>query len=949
VSERPEGADGGESSLGTPNDWQQIEPLIDAVLDAPPDRREAVARELSGGDDAVFARLQDLAADCARNHRLLDRPAAERFVSLFDADPFPVPDLLAERYRITRELGRGGMARVYLARDLKHSRDVAVKVLRPELAAFVGPARFLKEIEIVAQLRHPHIVPLHDSGESDGLLFYVMPYEEGLSLRQRLERDGPLPVREAIGILRDVCEALACAHAAGIVHRDIKPDNVLLSANHALVADFGVARLVTDAAAEAEAQTVPGVFIGTPVYMAPEQAMPDVRVDHRVDLYAFGVLAHELLVGKPPFVGDSYEAVLAAHLTQVPAPVKTHRPEVPPELDELIMRCLAKKPADRWPSADEILRRLERIGTAGVRSGVVPTSLHRWRWASLAAGVAALAVLSLAWWRTHDRTDIDPNRVAVVRFRNGTGIDSMKVFGSIIADVITNGLARTGAVNVAPAAAVMAAMAPQTEKPAPNDPPSIARATGAGIIVTGSYFARGDSLAIQAEMIDVARGRPLTPIDLVTVPFADQQRGVPAVLEHVAVALSGHVNPRIADLVGVSKLPMSMAAYREYAEALDLYARGERARALRHAYQAIGLDSTSASALLLAAVMEWGETLDLPKVDSLLRIVERSKTELAPYDLAQFEWLHAYLGGDLEAVLRTARRRPDLMAGNAVVQASMLLNRLDEAYALITDVMKRPSAVRHPISWEFLTQTLHMRGDYTRELREARNGLAEMRRTASDSAIAGLLEYEIRALAALGRLEELQLALNELRALRPTSDAFASATRELRWHSHPDGALVIGRLAEEWYRDALTHSSDRRVRLALAETLFELQEWEDARAAFAALAAEELPTAFTRERGASRDIVPFAYLGIDDARRGDTAAANNSIKRLVAFDEPYRFGHIPYWQARIAAQLGQCGRAVDLLRQSLSKGTSVYDRLEAREFERLVTCRVFQTLRARTG
>jgi tetratricopeptide (TPR) repeat protein len=279
----------------------------------------------------------------------------------------------------------------------------------------------------------------------------------------------------------------------------------------------------------------------------------------------------------------------------------------------------------------------------------------------------------------------------------------------------------------------------------------------------------------------------------------------------------------------------------------------------------------------------------------------------------------------------------------------MRLNRLDEAYAVITDVMKRPSAVRHPISWELLTQTLHMRGDYTRELREARKGLAEMRRTASDAAVAGLLQYEIRALAALGRMDELQLTLNELRALRPTSDAFASATRELRWHGYPDDALVIGRLAEQWYRDALMRSPDRRVRLALAETLFELQRWDDARAAFEALAAEELPTAFTRERGVARDIIPFAYLGIDDARRGDTAAANASIDRLGAFDGPYRFGEIPYWQARIAAQLGQCERAVDFLRQSLGKGTSVYDRLEAREFERLVTCRAFQTLRVPTG
>ena len=209
---------------------------------------------------------------------------------------------LAGRYTIERELGRGGMATVYLGHDPKHDRPVAIKVLRPELAASVGAERFLREIQIAAHLQHPHILALHDSGEADGVLYYVMPYVEGESLRQKLDRDGALPIGEAVRILSEVVDALAYAHAHGIVHRDIKPENVLLSGRHALVTDFGIAKAVTDAAAAPSLTTV-GVALGTPAYMAPEQATADPKVNYRADIYAAGVLAFELLTGHPPFAG----------------------------------------------------------------------------------------------------------------------------------------------------------------------------------------------------------------------------------------------------------------------------------------------------------------------------------------------------------------------------------------------------------------------------------------------------------------------------------------------------------------------------------------------------------------------------------------------------------------------------------------------------------------------
>jgi Tol biopolymer transport system component len=314
---------------------------------------------------------------------------------------------LADRYRIERELGQGGMATVYLAHDLRHRRPVAVKVLRPELAATLGAGRFSREIEVAARLQHPNILPLLDSGEAGDLLYYVMPYVEGESLRERLARHGELPVHDAVRILIEVTDALAHAHAAGVVHRDIKPDNIMLSGRHALVTDFGVAKAVSEATGR-QTITTAGVALGTPAYMAPEQAVADPHLDHRVDIYAVGVLGYELLTGRAPFSVGTPQEMLVAHVTQEPEPLEQHREGISPALIGVIMKCLAKRPADRWQTADELLAQLEPLATPSggmtptqSRPAVAPRRFSRWAgWGAGAIAVAAVAVLlSLLWSR----------------------------------------------------------------------------------------------------------------------------------------------------------------------------------------------------------------------------------------------------------------------------------------------------------------------------------------------------------------------------------------------------------------------------------------------------------------------------------------------------------------------------------------------------------------------
>jgi eukaryotic-like serine/threonine-protein kinase len=277
---------------------------------------------------------------------------------------------LADRYRIERELGAGGMATVYLAEDLKHRRKVAVKVLRPELAATMGPERFDREIEVAARLQHPHILALLDSGEADGFFYYVMPYVEGETLRDRLARSGELPVHEAVRLMAEIADALTVAHKAGVVHRDIKPENILLSGRHALVMDFGIAKAVTEAAGRQQLTTA-GVALGTPAYMAPEQATADPQIDGRVDIYALGVVGYEMLTGRPPFYGLSAQQTLAAHVTQEAVPVGRQRSGLSPALEAVIMKCLAKRPADRFQAADELVSALEPLATPS--GGMTPT------------------------------------------------------------------------------------------------------------------------------------------------------------------------------------------------------------------------------------------------------------------------------------------------------------------------------------------------------------------------------------------------------------------------------------------------------------------------------------------------------------------------------------------------------------------------------------------------
>jgi serine/threonine-protein kinase len=255
------------------------------------------------------------------------------------------------------------MATAYLAHDVRHDRQVAAKVVKPEIVATVGADRFINEIRTTAHLKHPHVLPLFDSASAGDALFYVMPYIDGESLRVRLRREGQLPLTDTMTILRELADALAYAHTQGVVHRDIKPDNVLLSGRHALLADFGIARALEAGAAADQTVTAASTIVGTPAYLSPEQAAGTSHIDHRADIYSFGVMAYEMLAGAQPFSANTAAAVMAAHLTAVPQPLAVRRPDVPSALAAVVMRCLAKRPEDRWQRMDDLLVALDAVSS----------------------------------------------------------------------------------------------------------------------------------------------------------------------------------------------------------------------------------------------------------------------------------------------------------------------------------------------------------------------------------------------------------------------------------------------------------------------------------------------------------------------------------------------------------------------------------------------------------
>jgi eukaryotic-like serine/threonine-protein kinase len=462
---------------------------------------------------------------------------------------------LADRYRLDRELGRGGMATVYLARDLKHDRPVALKVLHPELANGLGPERFLREIHLTARLDHPHILPVLDSGAVDQLLWYTMPYVRGETLRELLRRETQLGLEEAITLTRQVAGALDYAHREGVVHRDLKPENIMIADGQARVADFGVARALAGGSDGEERLTRTGVAVGTPLYMSPEQAAGGT-VDGRSDVYALGCVLYEMLAGEPPFTGATPQTVIARRMLQPPLPVTQLRPGVPMSVDRAITRALAPVPADRFATPGEFARALD-VQVAATETRPRAILRRPWGWA-VATGLVVAAVG--AWWTSRSSAKPHPSpSVGILPFANLSDDPEKEYLSDGMTEEVIAALAKIQGLRV-PARTSTFALKGRNE-----DVHTIGRQLNVSTVLEGSVRQAGTRLRVTAQLVNVSDGYQMWS-EVYDRPAQD----LVAVQEQIAQAIVGTLEPRL--------LPRDRDALVRHArcspEAYDRYLRG---------------------------------------------------------------------------------------------------------------------------------------------------------------------------------------------------------------------------------------------------------------------------------------------------------------------------------------------------------------------------------------
>ncbi len=487
----------------------------------------------------------------------------------------PAPDFLQRLQRtlgdgfvVERELARGGMSRVYLAKDKSLGRDVVVKALSPELAAEVNIERFSREIRMAGRLQHPHIVPLLSAGDADGTPFFVMPFVEGRSLREKLIKGGELPIHETIRILRDVANALEYAHQNGIVHRDVKPENILLSSGNALVTDFGVAKAISSAT-EGDGRsnlTSVGVALGTPTYMAPEQASADPTTDHRADIYAWGAVAYEMLTGAPPFAGRGTQAIIAAHMSEAVPPI--HRTAVPARLSGVVMRALAKRPADRPQSANELVMELDGMMATGITSSretSAPRSTAPAVRFGLAIGALMLAGAALFFFRPRDENRVGGGtdavrRIAVLPFENASGTKDDEYFADGMSDELGAALGRVRGVRVASHSSAF------SFKGKVVDVREVGRKLNVDAILEGRVRRAGSRLRVTAELTDVRNG-----LSLWSDSYERESKDVFAVQDDIAHSIANALEVRFLPRSGSSRTAETQGTADP--EAYDLFLR----------------------------------------------------------------------------------------------------------------------------------------------------------------------------------------------------------------------------------------------------------------------------------------------------------------------------------------------------------------------------------------
>lgn len=867
--------------------------MFDEAFEMPEDARERYIDENSSGDEQLAAEVRALIAAANRADGILEAPQPVAGVSLRQA----LTNALANKYDIGREIGRGGMAAVFLAREKKHDRDVVIKALDPFVMSQLGTERFLREVRIAATLAHPHIVPLIDSGEADGLLYYVMPWMEGESLRDRLRRSR-IGVTEGLKILRDVAVALDFAHESDVVHRDVKPENVFLTPGHAYLLDFGIAKLLGDSAMNEI--TAPGFALGTRRYMAPEQAVAATGVDDRADIFAWGLLGIEVLTGESFAPGEV--------CTAAPVPL-SHVAGLNPDIRVLLLECVSADANKRPASMAHIVSRIAPIVPLPTHS---PSSRRSLMWFGGAAVVAA-ATIAFAIYNAGSATDEQMTEpIAVTVLRNETSDSTLAVVGRFAGDWITDGLLRMGGVRVVPWSEARAASEHATRINAPLVA-TVRDEVGAGTVVTGTYYQLRDSLHVQAQLVNARSGKLISPLPRVVFAASNPEAGIAELRDRVMGAVAAQRDERVATLPGVALSPPSFSAYRSFDRGFDRFLAQQYGEALTAFRESHKRDTTFSAALLFGARAAWNSNA-FAVAETLVTQARASSKDLGTYQDASLRYLEALLQGDgakaRAAISRAAEIAPNSRAG--FDHAAALLNA-GFARDARTQLMRMDPDKGEMRGWSsYWTQRAHaenMLDNHNAELAAAR----EMAKRYPDRRVA--LVLEARALAAAGDTRRLDSALAVWESM--PADVYWSqgasmvvAAEELIRRGRVPAGMKYAERAVSWFSNRLVATpDDRGHRYWLGSALYALGRYEEARPYFEALATE-FPDRI-RYRGLA---------AVTAAHRGDTVAASKWLSEHAPRDE----GEYLFYKARLHAIAGDVERAIVTLTSAADHGIEAF-------------------------